>query len=185
MDTVTIATDISERKFAEAELSRLANTDSLTGLSNRRQFFELGETQLQHARKEGSDLALLLCDVDHFKSINDRHGHAVGDIVLRALSELARRCTRAIDCVSRIGGEEFAVLLPGTGREVAMAIAERIRVSTSEQRVSIGDGDVAVTVSIGVATLSEDARTLRELLAQADAALYRAKDAGRNRVVAN
>ena len=126
--------------------------------------------------------ALLLVDVDHFKRVNDSHGHLIGDEVLRALATELRQQVRESDVVGRFGGEEFTVLLPRTGAACAYGIAERLRASAAGLSVAGADARISVTVSIGVAVLGQHGHGLFELLAAADAALYRAKDAGRDQV---
>lgn len=152
----------------------LASTDSLTGLNNRRCFdVDVDDRQ----RRGDGPTAMLMIDVDHFKSFNDTHGHSVGDDVLRRVSDSIRAQIRRNDVAYRYGGEEFAVLLPNAGEEVAAAVAERIRAATAAAELPVRG---RVTVSVGVATGPSDA--INATIDDADAALYRAKDAGRNRV---
>jgi len=176
--------DISARKAMEAELTRLATIDALTGVANRRHFMELAEAELARVHRLGQPAALLMLDLDHFKRINDTHGHAAGDAVLAAFADTLRGALRKIDHVGRLGGEEFAVLLPGAAREAAVALAERVRKATLARTVAAGGNAIVATVSIGVATLRADDERPDTALARADAALYRAKQAGRNRVEA-
>jgi len=172
--------DVTEQRQLEAELRRLARTDALTGLPNRRSFME---TAAEAALRPIEPLALLMLDLDHFKTINDRFGHAVGDQALQAVTERCRGMLRDSDVIARVGGEEFAVLLPATGRAAAVAVAERLREAVGRSRLPIGDGWVALTTSIG-GTLVEPADTgVDVVLQRADRALYAAKAAGRNRVV--
>lgn len=180
---VAIKEDITERKRAEQEMERLATTDSLTGLSNRRQFFRRGEVLFGLAADPCGDLAALMVDLDHFKKINDTHGHAVGDVVLREAASRMAGAVRSDDLIARCGGEEFAVLLPRTNCEVALAIAERLRQGVCSRPIDTPAGDLAVTASVGVASLTEPLRSLDELLQRADQALYEAKNTGRNRCV--
>lgn len=155
--------------------------DPLTGLLNRTQLETRFEELAYQAQVSGQPLAMLMCDLDHFKEVNDGHGHATGDAVLRDAAYAIRRNLRPFDVVYRLGGEEFLALLPGTGPVRAMAIAERLR-----STVEIGPtGGVSVTVSVGVAVLSPEIedRTYATMFARADGALYAAKAAGRNQVV--
>ena len=145
---------------------------------------ETGDTDAEVARAQrtGSPLALLLVDVDHFKRVNDSHGHLTGDEVLRALAAGLRQQVRESDVVGRFGGEEFTVLLPRTDGAGAYGIAERLRANAATLSVAAADARINVTVSIGVAVLGQHGNDLFELLAAADVALYRAKDAGRDQV---
>jgi diguanylate cyclase (GGDEF)-like protein len=166
-----------------SEVKRLATTDALTGISNRRHFLLLGQRIFETARRYGQPLSALMMDVDRFKQVNDRHGHALGDKVLQEVAERTRSCLRAADLLGRYGGEEFALLLPMTQAFAAQSmLAERIRRAVSQQPIETQGGPVSVTVSIGVASLSPQTATLEQLLMQADARMYEAKDAGRNQV---
>lgn len=173
-------TDITEKKEFDRRLEELAATDALTGLWNRRHFFEAGQTELARCRRYKSPFSLLMMDLDHFKRINDGHGHAAGDEVLRAMAGLLKRNLRDVDVPARIGGEEFAVLLPSTGLEGAMVAAERIRQAVAATRLVHEGRELAFTVSVGVAGCCAETRELDEMMRVADAALYRAKQAGRN-----
>ena len=166
-------------------LEKLALTDPLTGLANRRAFQEALEAEVARVGRHGRPASLLFLDLDHFKAVNDSHGHAVGDEVLAGFSRVLRRGCRKGDLAARFGGEEFSILLPTTGRFPASLVAERIRKAT--EALPLGRmHPVQVTVSIGVASTEElpEPREAAELLRRADAALYRAKTEGRNRVVA-
>ncbi|WP_143086052.1 sensor domain-containing diguanylate cyclase [Formivibrio citricus] len=180
---VVVATDITERKKIEKELERLARTDSLTGLANRRHFLELAELELSRMARYGGCLSVLMMDIDHFKHINDNHGHKAGDMVLQKMGQSCREALRDIDLVGRMGGEEFAILLPQTDGAQAQEVAERLRRTISAARIALNSGEVlCVTVSLGVATLTAGAVSMDTLLNQADKALYQAKHEGRNRV---
>ncbi|MBI5069126.1 MAG: diguanylate cyclase [Deltaproteobacteria bacterium] len=179
---LAVKDDITARKAAEEEVARLATTDPLTGVANRRRFLELLGMELDRARRFGDRAALLMLDVDHFKSVNDTHGHAAGDAVLQHLADLSRRSLRRIDLFGRLGGEEFAILLPGTDGAGARLLAERFRHAVADAPAQTGRGAIAVTVSIGIAELDPGDPDPDGVLARADAALYRAKQAGRNRV---
>lgn len=164
--------------------AREAATDPLTGVSNRRRFLEIGQRLIQLSQRSGEPVSLLFFDVDHFKKVNDAHGHAFGDQVLRELAGLAGRLVRRTDVLARFGGEEFVILLPGADTAAARELAERLREQVAALSLRTGAGEaLGVTVSVGVATLAADDRpSLRDLLERADAGLYRAKGAGRNRV---
>jgi diguanylate cyclase (GGDEF)-like protein len=166
-----------------SEVKRLATTDGLTGISNRRHFLLLGQRVFETARRYGQPLSVLLLDVDRFKQVNDRHGHAVGDQVLRGVADRIASCLRGADLLARYGGEEFAVLLPMTQILSAQGLlADRIRRAVSEEPIVTDTGPVAVTVSVGVSTLTPQTISLEQLLTQADARMYEAKGAGRDRV---
>lgn len=180
---VTVVADISQRLSYEAELERLARTDGLTGLWNRRYFVELFGRELKRAERDDSPLTLLMIDIDYFKEVNDRHGHAAGDSVLTALATHFHKQLRVIDLIGRLGGEEFGVGLPGIWLDEALVVAERIRDGLDDMEIAAGDRHLHCTVSIGVAQW-DGRESFDTLLARADAALYAAKDGGRNRVVA-
>ena len=166
-----------------SETAYAADHDHLTGAPSRRAFFAAAEREHARAGRRGSGLGLLLMDVDHFKRINDTHGHAVGDQVLRDLVLHAQEVVRKIDYCARLGGEEFAVLLPDASLDTALAVAERVRAALDRSlQLAPSTIPVAYTVSIGVAML-EEGENITGLMARADKALYAAKAAGRNRVV--
>ncbi|MBT8767264.1 diguanylate cyclase [Metapseudomonas boanensis] len=173
--------DVSHRKALENKLLRLATTDPLTGALNRRAFEERAEQELQRARRQRTALCLALLDLDHFKRINDRHGHQTGDEVLRQFSHLCQQQARRTDLFARYGGEEFILVLPDTAAESATHLLERIRQTLECLELQSPDGPLRVSVSIGLAALTED-QDLLGLQAAADAALYQAKERGRNRV---
>ncbi len=174
--------DITQRKNLERELHRMASTDTLTGMANRRVFLERAEAAFAHARTEGQPLALLMLDLDHFKQINDRLGHLEGDRVLIAFAQSVQQLLRADDTVGRLGGEEFGVLLPRSGYDDALAIAERILQHIRDLSLPGPHGQpVQVTTSVGLACLLPPDRSLRDLLDRADQALYQAKRQGRDR----
>jgi diguanylate cyclase (GGDEF)-like protein/PAS domain S-box-containing protein len=175
--------DISERKQLERELKRRAQTDVLTGLNNRRHFYELAEQELARARRYGKPLAMLMLDVDHFKQVNDIYGHHAGDAALRKLSEVCIATLREIDIIGRYGGEEFVVLLPETDSLRALEAAERLRHALAEADVPLAGGDLLrFTVSIGVTNLAATDADLDSVLKRVDKGLYEAKNSGRNRV---
>lgn len=172
-----------ENRYTYDELERRAYYDYLTGLANRRYFLESAEHELTRASRYGSELSIVMMDVDHFKQVNDTYGHKVGDTVLQKLSEISRATLRDIDVIGRVGGEEFAILLPETGSDQAMEAAERLRAALAAAKVAMPSGlPLQFTVSLGVATLEGKDTNIDMLLNQADQALYRAKSEGRNRV---
>ena len=169
------------------QLDVLARVDALTGVANRRQFDQVLQSEWSRARRSGQGMALLMVDIDHFKEFNDRFGHPLGDACLRAVATALSGCaTRGSDVVARYGGEEFAVVVSGTTRDGALALAETMRLAVERLRLATTDpiGSVGVTISIGVAHVALIASAdPSALLAATDAALYEAKRAGRNRVV--
>jgi len=174
-------------RSANEELEKRANSDGLTGLANRRHFMDRLESELDRSLRYERPLSLVLLDLDHFKEVNDGHGHAAGDAVLRATADILRAVSRDVDLAGRLGGEEFGVLLPETSVEGAMALAERVRKRLAQRVYNAGEEvSYRVTGSLGVSTrdgtqqLSGDS-----FLHRADTALYRAKEGGRNRVVAD
>ncbi|MEH6357899.1 MAG: GGDEF domain-containing protein [Pseudomonadales bacterium] len=159
-------------------------TDSLTGISNRRAFDAALEHSIQIAREDKTPFCLLIGDIDHFKQFNDTHGHLVGDKVLRFVASILKRCVKGQDTVARLGGEEFAVILPQTHLDGAYAVAEQIRKAISAGRLkNKGSGEVFSTVEISIGVTQFRANDIpNDLIERADQALYRAKDQGRNRV---
>jgi diguanylate cyclase (GGDEF)-like protein len=156
--------------------------DPLTGVGNRRAFFERGEKLLHRSAFEGQPAVLLLFDLDRFKDINDTFGHHVGDRVLKAFCAVATAALRPDDLFGRVGGEEFASLLPCTSLDEGLAIAERIRSNFAATTLEVGANTLAATVSVGVAMSIDTSRTLADIFKTADRALYRAKANGRNRI---
>lgn len=176
-------TDITERKLMEEELRRQAHVDYLTGVFNRRHFMERAETELHRAIRYGSALSLLMLDIDHFKMINDRYGHKVGDVVLKELASICTKTLRDVDILGRLGGEEFAVLLPQTSEDTAFDVAERLRAVIAGSSIPVDENQrVEFQISIGVATWAANINSIDSLLGIADKALYEAKNTGRNRV---
>ena len=163
-------------------MQRMAERDALTGLANRRRLRAAGDEEVRRARRFGHPIAALMLDLDHFKQVNDRHGHGAGDDVLREVARRIQATVREIDVPSRYGGEEFAVLLPETGLETAREAAERIRLAVMDAPIDTRKGPLSVTLSAGVAALAAGNGDLTALLEAADKALYQAKAAGRNRV---
>ena len=165
-------------------LIELIGTDPLTGCLNRRALETRLRREWRQAKRRGSVLAILVVDLDHFKTINDTHGHPVGDMVLQELAEIMKTTARETDAVSRVGGDEFVIVLPDTAWQGAMAFAERLRRNVDEHTFG-GDEMLEITISVGVAhARGTDALSAEELLEQADRNLYKAKDGGRNRISA-
>ena len=158
--------------------------DSLTGVYSRREFDRILKAEVARSLRYGRAFSLLVMDIDHFKSVNDTHGHQSGDEVLRAVATIASQALRGSDLIARVGGEEFAILLPETAGDGAFAVAERVRAEIAVRSIKVSpDKALTLTVSIGVAACPEDADAEAELFALADQALYRAKKGGRNRVM--
>jgi diguanylate cyclase (GGDEF)-like protein len=165
------------------KMETMATTDGLTGLTNHRTFQERFGDLLERSERHGHRAAVLLCDVDHFKGVNDTYGHPVGDEVLRQVARVLKANCRKIDIPARYGGEEFAVVLEATEEAGAIQLANRIREDVAALVIDSDKGKFQVTMSIGVATFPADARDRAALIERADLALYHAKESGRNRVV--
>ncbi|HOW75332.1 MAG TPA: GGDEF domain-containing protein [Candidatus Competibacteraceae bacterium] len=180
--TADLEREIAERQQAQAKLVELATTDSLTGLHNRRHFMETATQEFERARRYRMPLSLLMIDADRFKLINDRFGHHLGDEVLKVLAMTGQRQLREIDLFARLGGEEFAILLPQTDFVDARVVAERLRQAIAGHTIDTEQGLLNFTVSLGLASLNPVTADLNDLLRQADVALYQAKQNGRNRV---
>jgi diguanylate cyclase (GGDEF)-like protein len=167
----------------QQELEQLATTDPLTRLANRKQIMLGLETHIEYFRRYGTELSVLMIDIDHFKTINDRHGHLAGDAVLMQLAQIFREVLRSIDIAGRYGGEEFLIILGQTGFSKAVMTAERIRLAVEQHAFIHLDLRLHVTISAGVAAITQADDSGKSLIGQADHALYEAKRAGRNRVV--
>jgi len=171
-----------QRSLLHQQLRAAARTDAKTGLLNSVAWQREADTEIGRVLRTGESLAVLLVDIDHFKRVNDTHGHLVGDQVLAALAGALQQQVRESDVVGRFGGEEFVVLLPGADAVEAAKVAERLRERVGAMLTAVGDAEIAVTVSIGAAVLGQHGGDVRALLASADGALYQAKAAGRDRV---
>lgn len=169
-----------ERAEFERQLEILATTDPLTGILNRRACLERGKALTESAKRYGHPMTVMMLDIDHFKRINDRHGHDTGDEVLRLFVAVVAKCLRQVDVFGRMGGEEFAVLMPETAQKGALIAAERIRQAVEREKLNQGGQELSVTVSVGAVV---GTHTVDDALKLADEALYRAKREGRNRVV--
>jgi len=172
--------DITERVQLLAQLETLSETDMLTEALNRRGFNRLSEREFERLRTAGDKAAIVMFDIDHFKRVNDRHGHAAGDLVLAKVAHVCRNEIRAGDLLGRIGGEEFAILLPGDNFKVAQSVVQRLRTALSNAKVSTISGEVSVTASFGIAHVDPATTTVADALSRADDGLYEAKEAGRD-----
>ena len=178
-----IAHATQELRYQKDAAEQAARTDSLTGVASRRAFSEAAEAEMQRALRYRTELSLLMMDLDHFKAVNDTHGHVTGDAVLVSFAQTVLQQVRKVDLVARLGGEEFVVLLPNISAEHATALAERIRQAVADSHLQVDGKPLHFSVSIGVAQFDPRELTLTGWLARADTALYRAKAQGRNCVV--
>ena len=183
LEQIGILKDLAALVMDELELRLVATTDGLTGALSRRAFLAAAERDLAHVRRHGGDLSCILLDLDHFKCINDTHGHAAGDRALQEVVMLLKSGLRDADYVGRLGGEEFAVIMPGADAAAACGVGERLRRRIMNTWLPTQAGDMRLTVSIGVATLMPQDARIEDLLHASDRALYAAKTAGRNRLV--
>lgn len=181
--------DITERVLAEKALMDseqkmrlLAQTDELTGILNRRRFMELATGEVERCSRYSTPFSLIMFDVDRFKVVNDTYGHAVGDIVLKSIIQHACKVARGLDILGRLGGEEFAIVLPNTELAGALIVAERLRKDVADMKIVTKDATIRTTISLGVAEVTDCAQNIDSILKLADLALYRAKERGRNRV---
>lgn len=179
---VAVKEDVTQRKEQESELRLQATTDPLTGAMNRRAIIDNVTLELERVKRHGRNSCFMMLDLDHFKRVNDEHGHAVGDVVLKHFCTLATAALRKIDMLGRIGGEEFGILLTETTLEGAIELAERLRLALEASPVRVDDIPIPITVSIGVALIAPGDQGPDQVLARADQALYLAKTNGRNRV---
>jgi len=184
--TLWLVSDISKLKSLEEELSHQVNHDFLTGLSSRSWFMRQAEIELHRALRYNNPLSIIMMDIDFFKRINDTHGHQAGDMVLKNVAELCRHMLRDSDVCGRLGGEEFALLLPETDKHQVLEVAERLRVGIEKAKITLPMDEITlqITVSLGVSSITNGADTVDAMIARADKALYDAKNAGRNRVYA-
>ena len=165
------------------ELERLANTDSLTGIWNRRYLFIVAEREITRSKRYNIAFSVLLIDIDHFKRINDTYGHDIGDEVIIFMTKVVLENLRKVDCFGRLGGEEFLVLLPETDLNEAKIVAERIRTNIENKYINTHDQKISITVSIGVSCYGLEDQVIDSIIQRADQGLYQAKNQGRNRVI--
>lgn len=183
-DLAAIVMDELELRLANRELAVLAQTDPLTGALNRRTFFSLAEREMGRRRRTGCDIAVLALDIDHFKRINDTHGHSAGDRVLAQFADQIGQTIRVQDVFARLGGEEFALILPDASLGQAVETGDRLRRIVEQTPIHTDSGSIRITVSMGAAIVNSGEPDVEPALRRADKALYRAKNCGRNRVIA-
>jgi len=181
--------DLTERKELEEKLRAQAMTDPLTGVFNRRYLQAQATTEISRARRQNLPIALIAIDIDHFKHINDTYGHDAGDDVLKNFTKIVTKLLRQEDLLCRVGGEEFAILLPNTSLSQAEQVAERIRRTTAATPINVtaehAEQALWLTASLGVTTILDNEKALKPALKRADIGLYQAKENGRNQVVVN
>lgn len=171
------------RETSERQLMKIAQTDPLTGLANRARLSDIFEREKHRARRYHAPISVLVLDLDHFKDVNDEHGHETGDLALQHVARIFRECLRATDLAARLGGEEFGILLSNTNSQQALEVADKIRMAVASAPLTINNNVIRLTLSGGVAELGIDGDSLRELVREADLRLYQAKDSGRNQIV--
>jgi diguanylate cyclase (GGDEF)-like protein/PAS domain S-box-containing protein len=179
---VAIQRDVTEQKNIEQKLEVLSRKDPLTGLLNRRSLDEILENELSRFKRSGEIYSLLVLDIDHFKLINDNYGHSTGDVAIQTITRSCESNLRLHDKMARVGGEEFCVLLPLSNKKVAYAIAEKLREVVSNTSITTRNGDISITVSIGVSEVENTDIDHTAVLKRADENMYKAKKTGRNRV---
>ncbi|HAC62939.1 MAG TPA: diguanylate cyclase response regulator [Cyanothece sp. UBA12306] len=174
----------NELKLAYKKMQKLANTDPLTGIANRRYLLDFAQKEFQRILRYHNNLSLLMIDIDHFKRINDTYGHDNGDKAIKNIVFSIESCIRKIDLLGRFGGEEFVVILPETPMKGALEVAERIRALIASQSLILEEDTVTLTVSIGIVSYTSEDKTIGQMIQRADRSLYQAKTGGRNRIVA-
>ncbi|MDO8273190.1 MAG: diguanylate cyclase, partial [Gammaproteobacteria bacterium] len=179
---IGFSTDVTEQRALRMELERRANTDALTGIYNRLFFYQVAEQEFLRSRRYGTSMSLLIIDIDHFKSINDTYGHHAGDVVLQAMAGHCQRSVRDCDTLARVGGEEFAVLMPETAQADALIMAARLCSSFEGLLMTMEPKDISVTISAGISEFRASDTNLQSIFTRADRALYQAKRLGRNQV---
>ena len=184
-DAIRTLTLNHELHLAKEQAEQLARTDALTGLNNRRSFFEIGNTVFLNARRYDRPLSVVMLDLDAFKAVNDTYGHSIGDEIIKAVANTLHKEKRESDITGRLGGEEFAILLQETDLKAAGELIERLRKEVEQIVVNSDGAQVGITASFGVTELDDQCDTLEKVIVKADRALYQAKEDGRNRVVIN
>lgn len=174
---------INELEKEKLRAENLARKDFLTGLNNRRAFFEFGEHINEQAKRYKKEYSIIMIDIDYFKKINDNFGHKIGDIALQGVANSISEIARASDICARIGGEEFAIILPQTNLKNVISLAKRLKNEISNICIKTEDGDVSFTASFGIASFNKTSKTVESVLSHADKALYQAKDDGRNQII--
>jgi len=182
-DAVHSLSLIYELNTAKKQAEQLARTDVLTGLNNRRAFFELGNVILKNSLRHGHALSVVMLDIDKFKQINDKYGHAVGDEIIKFVANTLNQRKRESDITGRLGGEEFAIIFQETNITQVLELTEQLREKVQQISVAFENLEINTTASFGIAQLDPECNTLDKLLAKADYALYQAKEEGRNRVI--
>lgn len=180
---ILVFSDITDRVKLTRKLEELATTDPLTGLYNRRHFTERADEEITRQARSRDNLSLAILDVDHFKNINDKHGHSAGDTALKSLATIIQDTIRTTDISGRIGGEEFSILLPDTDTDGATEICERLRTSVEESLIDHEGTNISLTISIGISPIKIGERDWNSAFSRADQALYEAKNNGRNQVI--
>lgn len=175
--------DLARLVVDELELRQIAATDSLTGAQTRRSFHLEVKKEMERAKRFNRSAGFIAMDIDHFKTINDTHGHQASDAVLQNFAAICKASLRSIDLFARLGGEEFVIVLPETGHPGAMEVAERLRQNIAATPISGGENQISVTASFGVTEFLGKDETVQSILERADSALYKAKAGGRNRTV--
>jgi len=173
------------REQSESRLLKMAQTDALTGLANRARLSDVFEQERKRSLRNGTPLSMLVVDLDHFKQVNDQHGHEAGDLALRHVADTLRASLRATDLATRLGGEEFAILLTDTTTDQAHRVADKIRHVIEATPIPYHDQAIRLTISGGIAQFGPDGADLRSLIGRADQFLYHAKDSGRNRIISS
>ena len=173
--------NITEERALHDQLEKLSRTDMLTGIANRRYFFEQGQQLLQLSQRYSTELSLIMLDIDHFKAVNDQYGHQTGDVILKKIADILKQNCRSVDIVGRMGGEEFTIVLPETNLEAAAQLAERLRRLIRGSVFQSNGRPVQITASMGVSSVDHQHQiSLEQLIDQADQALYQSKMQGRD-----
>ena len=177
---VALSRQIRKLEKSNEELLQLASTDALTHVYNRRHFLAQSNTEFARAKRYGRELSIIMIDIDEFKSVNDRYGHAAGDLALISLAECCRKAVRESDIIGRLGGEEFAICCPEADISGAKIIAERLRTACEESLLHYQNHAFCITISLGITNIEHHDKTIEKVMQRADTLLYKAKEAGRN-----